>query len=44
MMTAWLTALGYDATSLTYGANSMIHSVLESGKWTALTADFPMEP
>jgi len=43
MMTAWLTALGYDATSLKYGANSMIYSALESHQWVALTADLPME-
>jgi len=43
MMTAWLTALGYDATSLKFGANSMIYSALESHKWSALTADLPME-
>jgi len=44
MMTAWLTTLGYDATSLKNGANSMIYSALEAHKWVALTADFPMEP
>ncbi|MEA3286652.1 MAG: rhodanese-like domain-containing protein [Candidatus Marinimicrobia bacterium] len=43
MMTAWLTALGYDATSLKFGANSMIYHTLESHKWSALAADFPME-
>ena len=43
MMTAWLTALGYEATSLKNGANSMIYSALESHQWVALTADFPME-
>lgn len=43
MMTAWLTALGYDATSLKFGANSMIYSALESHKWSALTADLPMD-
>ena len=44
MMTAWLTALGYDATSLKNGANSMIYSELQAHNWVALTADFPMEP
>ncbi len=43
MMTAWLTTLGYNAKSLKNGANSMIYSALESHKWAALTADFPME-
>ena len=43
MMTAWLTAVGYDATSLKNGANSMIYSALEAHNWVALTADFPME-
>jgi len=43
MMTAWLTAVGYDATSLKNGANSMIYSALEAHKWAALTADLPME-
>ncbi len=43
MMTAWLTALGYEAKSLKNGANSMIYSELESHKWSALTADYPME-
>ena len=43
MMTAWLTALGYDAKSLKNGANSMIYDALESHKWVALTADLPME-
>ena len=43
MMTAWLTAVGYDATSLKNGANSMIYSALEAHEWVALTADLPME-
>ncbi|NQT63314.1 MAG: hypothetical protein HQ556_10190 [Candidatus Marinimicrobia bacterium] len=43
MMTAWLTVLGYDAKSLKFGANSMIYHTLESHKWSALTADLPME-
>jgi rhodanese-related sulfurtransferase len=43
MMTAWLTALGYDATSLKNGANSMIYDELQGHKWVAITSDFPME-
>ena len=43
MMTAWLTALGYDATSLKFGANSLIYAALEAHKWAALSSDFPME-
>lgn len=43
MMTAWLTALGYDALSLKFGSNSMIYETLEGHKWSALSADFPME-
>ena len=44
MMTAWLTAMGYEATSLKFGANSMIYSELEGHKWGGpLTADHPME-
>ncbi len=48
MMTAWLTALGYDAKSLKNGANSMIYSALEAHTWVALSDDssddLPMEP
>ena len=43
VVTAWLTALGYDARSLKYGVNSMIYSQLEGHKWSPITADFPME-
>ncbi|MCF7808100.1 MAG: rhodanese-like domain-containing protein [Candidatus Marinimicrobia bacterium] len=43
MMTAWLTALGYDALSLKFGANSMIYDNLQAHQWAALTSDFPME-
>ena len=43
MMTAWLSAVGYNATSLKNGANAMIYSTLEGHKWGALTADLPME-
>ncbi len=35
MVTAYLTVLGYDATSLKYGTNSMIYDMLESHKWSA---------
>ncbi|OQX81807.1 MAG: hypothetical protein B6D64_01630 [Bacteroidetes bacterium 4484_276] len=34
MMTAYLSVLGYDAYSLKFGANSMIHTNLESHKWS----------
>lgn len=34
MITAYLNVLGYDAYSLKFGANSMIHSALESHKYT----------
>lgn len=43
MVTAWLTALGYDATSLKNGANALIYSELQAHKWAPLTSDFPME-
>ncbi|MFH0999254.1 MAG: rhodanese-like domain-containing protein [Bacteroidota bacterium] len=33
MVTAFLNVLGYDAVSLKFGANSMIHSALEVNKW-----------
>lgn len=33
MITAYLTVLGYDALSLKYGANGMIHTTMESHKW-----------
>ncbi|MFP4458924.1 MAG: rhodanese-like domain-containing protein [Candidatus Zixiibacteriota bacterium] len=39
MVTAYLTILGYDAKSLKFGVNSMIHSELESHKWTS-SADY----
>jgi rhodanese-related sulfurtransferase len=38
MVTAWLSVLGYDAMSLTFGANSMIWNDLESHKWTSTTS------
>jgi rhodanese-related sulfurtransferase len=34
MITAYLTVLGYDAKSLTYGTNSLIHSNLETHNWS----------
>lgn len=39
MITAYLNVLGYNAKSLKFGTNSMIHDNLESHKWTA---DLPM--
>jgi hypothetical protein len=35
MITAYLTVLGYDAYSLSFGANGMIYSNLESHKYSA---------
>ncbi|MCK4716024.1 MAG: hypothetical protein KAT54_04395 [Candidatus Marinimicrobia bacterium] len=35
VITAYLTVLGYDAKSLTFGANSMIYDNLESFKWSS---------
>ncbi len=35
MITAYLTVLGYDAKSLKFGANSMIHTNLTAHKWSA---------
>jgi len=35
MITAYLTVLGYDAKSLKFGANGMIHTALHAHKWTA---------
>jgi len=34
MVTAYLSVLGYDAKSLKFGTNGMIHSTLESHKWS----------
>ena len=43
MITAYLTVLGYDAYSLKFGANSLIHSTLTSHKWTdAETRSYPV--
>jgi len=35
MVTAYLTVLGYDAKSLKFGVNSMIHTNLTAHKWSA---------
>jgi rhodanese-related sulfurtransferase len=42
MITAYLTVLGYDAKSLKFGANSMIHNELESHKWAPIVGDYPV--
>ena len=43
MMTAYLKVIGYDSKSLKFGTNGMIHSELESHKWSdALIGDFPL--
>jgi len=43
MITAYLNVMGYDAVSLKFGANNLIHSALASHKWTsAATRDFPV--
>lgn len=43
MITAYLTVLGYDAYSLLFGANGMIHTNLESYKWSdALIMEYPL--
>lgn len=43
MITAYLTVLGYDAYSLKFGANSLIHSALESHKWSdSETRNYPV--
>lgn len=34
MITAYLKVLGYDALSLKFGANGMVHSAMESHKWS----------
>ena len=44
MVTAYLTVLGYDAKSLKFGTNGMIHSELESHKWsTTAPGEFDYE-
>jgi rhodanese-related sulfurtransferase len=35
VITAYLTILGYDAKSLSYGANGMIYTALQAHKWAA---------
>ncbi len=35
IITAYLTVLGYDAKSLKFGANGMIHSALQTHQWSA---------
>ena len=42
MVTAYLTVLGYDATSLKYGTNSIIYDMLESHKWS-VSKDYDYE-
>jgi rhodanese-related sulfurtransferase len=42
MLTAYLTVLGYNAKSLTFGANGMIYDQLEAHKWTG-SADWDYE-
>jgi rhodanese-related sulfurtransferase len=43
MMTAYLSVMGYDAYSLTYGANGLIYDNLESHKFSAAaTMDYPL--
>lgn len=41
MVSAYLRILGYDAKSLSFGANGMIHSKLEKNKWTT-GGNFPI--
>lgn len=42
MITAYLNVLGFNATSLKYGANSMIYSELESHKFVVPSVDYPI--
>lgn len=43
LITAYLTVLGYDAKSLKFGANGMIHDALQGHKWTEdAQNDFPV--
>lgn len=42
MVTAYLTVLGYKASSLKFGTNGMIYSNLESHKYTVPTVDLPL--
>jgi hypothetical protein len=41
MVTAYLNVLGFNATSLKFGANSMIYSELESHKFVVPATDLP---
>lgn len=43
MITAYLTVLGYDAKSLKFGVNSLIHSELTGHKWATPTTDYTLE-
>lgn len=40
MITAYLTVMGYDAKSLTFGANGMIYDNLHSHKWAEPTTNY----
>ncbi|MCK5775212.1 MAG: hypothetical protein KAH25_03500 [Bacteroidales bacterium] len=43
MLTAYLKVIGYDSKSLLFGTNGMIHSTLETHKFTeGATMDFPL--
>ncbi len=42
MITAYLSVLGYNATSLKFGANGMIYSELEKYKFAVPTVDLPL--
>lgn len=43
MVTAYLKVIGYDSKSLKFGANGMIHTTLESHKWTSSPENFTLE-
>ncbi|OYT11901.1 MAG: hypothetical protein B6I18_02555 [Bacteroidetes bacterium 4572_112] len=45
IVTAYMRVLGYDAYSLLFGANGLVHSSLNSHKWTAATgaSNLPLE-
>ncbi len=44
MVTAYLTVLGFDAKSMLYGVNGVIHDDLQAHKWSTPTSDLPVEP
>ncbi len=45
MITAYMSVIGYDAKSLKFGANGMIHTALTSHKWTSTSAkNYPLVP